>query len=109
MLTNLVTLTVLGIVLGVLAVCGVGLWWLLWRAPLPIGREHVRYRELHVVTANHEPASQLPIHLDQPDIHAARCVIFDMTEGDSPAHIVEVSAREITARDLARRRAGFDF
>lgn len=38
MFASLVTLTVLGIVLGILAVCGAGLWWLLWRAPLPIGR-----------------------------------------------------------------------
>lgn len=102
MLTNLVTLTVLGIVLGILAVAGAGLWWLLWRAQLPIGREHVRYRELHVVTANHTPARELPIHLDQPDIHSARCVIFDMTEGRSPAHIMSVDARELSGRAAKR-------
>lgn len=102
MLTNLVTLVILGIVLGILVVAGAGLWWLLWRAPLPIGREHVRYRALHVVTANHEPASPLPIHLDQPDIHETRCVIFDMTEGRSPAHIVSVDARELSGREAKR-------
>ncbi len=102
MITNLVTLVILGIVLAILAVAGVGLWWLLWRAQLPICREHVRYRALQLVTANHAPASPLPIHLDQPDIHSARCVIFDMTEGDSPAHIVAVDARELSGSEAKR-------
>ena len=37
MLANLVTL----VILGILAVCGAGLWWLLWRAPLPMKRRRL--------------------------------------------------------------------